>query len=210
MWARFQVWQLPALKPPRDHGRALWRAGASKFGLDRNPLRRRSDRIESAALATALLLCVAALPLAALVGIWMRGELLNTAEHQARTRVPAVGTVLDERPPAAGVQVYAPTTARVAWTTPDGLETVGRVTVPSDARPGSRVTVWTTSQGVPTDPPLTASQVTADAAAVAMSVQATAMGLAWLAFVVVRRLLERGRYRAWETAWMQIDPGQDS
>jgi hypothetical protein len=190
--------------------RGPWRAVTTTFGLDRNPLRRRSDRIEVAALFTAVLLCLASLPLAALVGIMVRGELMNLAERQARTRLPVVGTVLDLPGSAVRGAAYPSRRALVAWTTADGLEGSGTVTVPGDAGSGSHVTVWTTSKGLPTHPPLTPSQVTADAAAAAVSVEGSAMGCVWLAWLVVRRSLDRRRYRAWESEWVEIDPGHRS
>jgi hypothetical protein len=184
--------------------RGPWRAVTTTFGLDCNPLRRRSDRIEVAALFTAVLLCPGIAPLAALVGIMVCGELLNLAERQARTRLPVVGIVLDQPGSADRGAAYPSRRALVAWTTADGLESSGTVTVPRDAGSGSHVTVWTTSQGVPTHPPLTPSQVTADAAAVAVSVVGSAMGFVRLAWRVVRRSLDRRRYRAWESEWVEI------
>lgn len=160
---------------------------------------------------TAVLVCVVTLPVAVLLGTWTRAELADAAERQARVRIPAVGTVLDEQAPTTvGSQVPGPRSVRVAWQTPDGFETVGNVTVPSDARPGSRVTVWTTTSGEPTDAPLTPSQISANAVAAGVLVQGLAMALAWLAFLVVRRVLDRRRYSAWENAWIRLNRGEGS
>jgi hypothetical protein len=176
------------------------------LGFDRNPLRRRSDRIESVVLMTALLVSVAALPFAVLLGISVQDSLQREAERQALNRLPVAGTVVEEAPTAvtAAAKGSGPEQAQVAWTTPDGVERTDTVTVPSSSHPGSEVTVWTTPDGRLTAPPLTSSQVAADAVAVAAAGQLAVMGLAWMAFRGVRHALDRRRYRLWDAEWLRV------
>ena len=170
------------------------------LGLDRNPLRRRADRIETIVivLLTALFLGCAA-PLATLV------NRLADAEQSWRqvTAVSLQGT----RPPSAVTGWLTSSWVAASWQPRSGDAVVIQVPVPAGTPAGTSVRVWTNGQGQivgsrprqsPPDLPL---MMAAEAAAFA----SLALGLVIVA-ALVRWMLNRRRMRAWTTAWTTVGP----
>ena len=173
--------------------------------LDRNPLRRGSDRAETAMLGLLLAAFLAGAPLAAHVaGSWTYAMSARQAQAQqaAFRQVPA--TLLQSAAPWNTSGYGSQANAR--WTAPDGQVRTGLVFVPDGAAAGSTVMVWVTATGQLTDPPLQRSQITgrtelSEAAAVAvLAITLFTVGL------VGRRLLDRRRLAAWEAEWLTTGP----
>lgn len=175
---------------------------------DGNPLRRATDRLETAVLAVLVIMFLAAAPFVAQAC----GAAAREAAHQKQLaqeaslrQVPAL-VIKDASPAQVTVSTLTTPKAQVRWTAPDGHARTGETPVPSGTRTGATVPVWVTNSGQLASPPLLDSQVagTADLAA--------AGGVALLGFVLVnaglatRRVLNRRRMAAWEAEWRAAGP----
>ena len=128
------------------------------LGIDRNPLRRGTDRVEGALRLVMIILAVVAVPAAAVaVGRW--------ADHYAlhRAQAPAGGQSPGHRRPAGGCPgVRDPdpyTSVQTAWVParwqpPGQPPRTGEVLALAGARKGSTVRTWIDPSGAVTDPPL--------------------------------------------------------
>jgi uncharacterized membrane protein YhaH (DUF805 family) len=172
---------------------------------DRNPLRRSSDRVETAVLALLVIVFLVAAPFAALAsGSWAlaRAHQAQLAERASLYQVPAVVLKLDAPSGAA----YGDPGAQARWTAHDGKVITSEIPVPLGTAVGSTQWLWTTRDGQVTDPPLQDSQVTGQAyvaegfAVVILAVLLSITGL------LARRTLDRRRMAAWDTEWRAIGP----
>jgi hypothetical protein len=180
------------------------------LGLDRNPLRRGTDRVESALRLVMILLVVTAVPAAAVAaGRWADHYALHRAQAQ-RAVDHQVTAVLLEDAPAVGIpDPY--TSVQTAWVParwqpPRQPPRTGEVLALTGAHKGSTVRTWIDPSGAVTDPPLDRRFIVGD---VWLAVMATCL-MSWLlllvAGVLVRRGLDRRRLRAWEAEWRASGP----
>lgn len=176
---------------------------------DRNPLRRTSDRAETAVLAVLLIAFFAAAPFV----VQTCGTVAHAIAHRvqlaqqaSRHQVPAI---LVEAAPGSGTDAgYAAINpeAQARWTAPDRKVVTGEVPVPAGTAAGTAVQVWTTRDGQLTDPPLQDSQV---AGQVDLAQISGVIGLATTLIVIgllVRRALDRRRMAAWDADWLATGP----
>jgi hypothetical protein len=170
---------------------------------DRNPLRRRSDRAETAILGMLLVAFLAGAPFAAhAAGSWTYAT--SAREEQAQQlavhQVPA--TLLQ------AAQPWGPygAEANARWRAPDGHVMTGQVFVATGAVAGSTVTVWVNQAGQLTNSPLNASEVANRAD---LSEALVVAGLA-IALIVtgglVHLALDRRRLAAWSADWLATGP----
>ena len=175
---------------------------------DGNPLRRATDRLETAVLAVLVITFLAAAPFVAQAC----GAAAREAAHQEQLaqeaslrQVPAL-VIKNASSAQATVSTLSTPKAQVRWTAPDGHARTGETPVPTGTRAGATVPVWVTNSGQLASPPLLDSQVagTADLAATG--------GVALLGFVIVnvglatRRVLNKRRMAAWEAEWRAVEP----
>jgi hypothetical protein len=176
---------------------------------DRNPLRRASDRVETAVLALLVIAFLVAAPFAAQAsGAWAGGlarhaQLTEEASwHQVPARVLKAGSNVQD----GGGYAALDSEAQARWTAPDGKVVTGEIPVPLGTVAGAIVRLWVTSDGHPTDPPLQGSQVTGDAVlAGSFSVIALATLLA-ITGMLARRALDKRRMAAWDAEWRATGP----
>jgi uncharacterized membrane protein YphA (DoxX/SURF4 family) len=197
-----------AWRSPRDHRiPRSTRLGRVLRGLrpDRNPLRRGSDRAETAMLALLLAAFLAGTPFAAhAAGSWTYAASAREAQaqHAGLYQVPA--TLLQAATPWSISEGGAEAQAR--WKAPDGQVRTGQVFVFSGAPVGSRVMVWVNQAGQLTDSPLQASQVTGRTdmaralAVIGLAVTLIILGLAG------RWALDRRRLARWDAEWLATGP----
>lgn len=190
-------------------GRSLARL-ARWLGLDRNPLRRGTDRVESALRLLMILLVVTAVPAAAVAaGRWADHYALHRAQVQ-RAVDRQVTAVLLEDAPAAGIpDPY--TSVQTAWVParwqPPGQQPrTGEVLALTGAHKGSSVRTWINPSGAVTDPPLDRRFVVGDAWLAVMTTCLVSWLLLLVTGVLVRRGLDRRRLRAWEAEWRASGP----
>lgn len=173
---------------------------------DRNPLRRRSDRVESAGLVLAVLLVLISVWPALLAGRFTYDNGLRNARVGPGHRQQVIATVLqDPRPTrvAFGESMTATVTAR--WTTPAGAAGTGVVQAPSTARAGTTVPLWVDSEGAPTTPPPSRADIVLRSWGMAVFVEIVAVLLVVSGVAVLRGLLDRRRFAEWDAAWVRAN-----
>jgi hypothetical protein len=177
--------------------------------LDRNPLRRGSDRTETVVLGALFAVFVAAVPFAAhAAGSWAYATYAREAQAQ-RAALRQIPATLLQTPskvisyPGAGV---IPLAVDARWRAPDGQMKTGLLFAPLGATAGSTVLVWADHAGRLADPPLgrvqlaTRAQLAGEAAVGALAIMLAVVG--WLA----RRSLDRRRMAAWDAEWLATGP----
>lgn len=174
--------------------------------LDRNPLRRGTDRAETVILAGLLAVFLGGMPFAAqAVATWSNTTSLRQLQAQQATVRQVRATLLQAPVSLGGYAAVLPPQADARWTAPDGHAHTGIITAPAQAKAGSTVLIWTGPSGNPVTP-LQPGQIPEQgelAAAVAVAVLAVPLLLAaWTA----RRALNRRRLAAWEADWLATGP----
>lgn len=178
--------------------RVLW--WVRRYWPDGNPLRRRSDRLEGAGLAVALLLVLGSVWPAVAAGRQAHDAAVRAGDG-GRMRVWA--TLLADTPVTSlsfGAVVAGKTTA-AWWTMPSGEQRTGQVSAPALAKAGTQVPIWVDAGGRPALAPPGREEVRATAVVTGMMVWTVAAALTAVAFAAFRWLLDRARYRAWDAAW---------
>ena len=183
---------------------------ARRLGLDRNPLRRGTDRIEAVVRLLTLIVLVVAVPVAAVtVGRQTDHAELRQA-HAQRATEHLVNAVLLEQAQATGIP--APyTSVQLTWVLarwqPPGLPArSGEVLAPAGAPKGSIVPIWVNASGTVTDPPTDDRTIVGD---VCIAVTVTCIGSVLVLLglgVLTRGALDRRRLRAWDAEWRATGP----
>lgn len=205
------AWSVDDNRPARVHRRAGAAHHAAhcvirRLGLEHNQLHRPSDRVETGVRIVLTVVAVLAMPLAVATGILVFGRLEAVAAHGAATRHPVPATVLgDPRAMSLPGRSVAVTTAQVSWVVPGHGRRTGTAVVPADARRGDPTRVWVTDQGDLISAPAGRSEASALAVLAGTSVLLSLLGFVALSLAGARRLLDRGRFRAWEEAWERFD-----
>jgi len=176
------------------------------LGWDRNPLRRRVDRLEAVMMAALLVMFLVGAPvLVTTIGHWVRAT--GTAQQRAEAawrRVSATvqrsGQRGDISGPAGTVQMLA------RWTAPGGRSRTGWVPVSPQTEAGSSVHVWVTRTGSPSGQPLRPAQLDGRVAIVGVLTAYLLAVILILAGDIGRSLLRRRRLAGWEAEWQGVGP----
>jgi len=183
---------------------------ARQMGLGRNPLRRRTDRIEALIRAALLAVFLVGAPLFGTgLGQWVhQGGLSEQRAQQSWHQTPAVLLATTPAVPSYAFRLSwqngVPVRAR--WSAPGGQQRSGVVPAPPGSRAGQLVQVWVDGSGRTTGPPLLGAELTRRViSAEVLAPLALAVVLLFVAFVV-RWLLNRRRLRDWEVGWASIGP----
>jgi hypothetical protein len=123
---------------------------------DGNPLRRTSDRIETALLAILVVAFLCGAPLAGIAAGSAAAASSMHAEH-AQPGAHRVAAVLLQRAPGKShpmFQVPLEPMVPAQWKAPDGMLRTGEIYAPAGAAAGSTVLVWTDRSGQLTASPL--------------------------------------------------------
>jgi hypothetical protein len=181
----------------------------------RNPLRRRTDLVESwVALLAALFIAVGA-PAAGLTAGSVVGEALAQSvreQHEHRHLVPAaVVRMLPQPPVDPDPETSSDRDAHrhvvATWTGPDGSTHTGPAVAPYSMTPGDRFRVWIDDHGRLTARPMDGATAASHAALAGAGAGAATAGLIEGARrLAVWRLMHR-RYVEWDRAWKRA--GQD-
>ena len=193
----------------RKPGTRLARCGR-RVGFDRNPLRRRTDRIEAAIRLATMILLLVAVPLAAVV-VGQRAD--HVALHQAHAQEAAdheVTAVLLQQASSTGIpDPYTSvqmTVVLARWRPPGQPSRSGEVPAPAGARAGSTVTVWVNASGAVTGPPPAHRVVVGDVCIAAVVTVLVTCLLLLGSNALARRALDRRRLRAWDADWQTTGP----
>ncbi|MEV0387525.1 hypothetical protein [Nonomuraea sp. NPDC050643] len=171
---------------------------------DGNPLRRRSDRLESMFVLVGLFLVVACVWPAVGAGRLAYEGAVHEEQAGSGPRHRVMATLLEDAPPArvSFTEVPAARPAAMArWTTPAGEHGSGLVPVPGLARAGNAVPVWLDAAGVPAAPPVDPVVLRMRGVAAGLLVMLGSVLLALVAYAGLRWGLDRRRLREWEAAW---------
>jgi hypothetical protein len=172
---------------------------------DRNPLRRRLDRVEGVVVGGLAVAFLAGVPLAAAAAghlTYMYGARTAHTQQAAWHRVPAV---LLATAPTTGYTGYLPQ-VRARWTAPDGARRTGTMPAQPGQRAGSTVVVWADAAGRLTGPPLQAQQVRGRAVLAAILAPIVLGEILLFAGQLAHYLLGRRRLAAWDAEWRVISP----
>jgi uncharacterized membrane protein YhaH (DUF805 family) len=180
------------------------------LGFDRNPLRRGTDRVESALRLVIIILLVTAVPVAAVAaGRWADHQAQGWAQAQRQVSHEVTAFLLRDAPATGSPDPY--TSVQTAWVParwqPPGLPSrTGEVLALAGMRKGSTMRIWIDRSGKVTKPPLSQRDIAGD---VCLAVVTTCLA-SWLLLLVVwtltRRALDRRRLRAWEAEWRASGP----
>jgi hypothetical protein len=183
---------------------ALWLCRAIR-GLwpDRNPLRRRTDRLEVYLLGGLLVAATAGGPFAvraATRDAYVTAQRARQEQLATVHQVPATLSVPASAP--NGYAVGSSVLAQASWTSANGTRHSGLVPVIPGSPRGTSVSVWTDASGNLSSPPLTISEVTGQAdAAEAATIIVIVVGYGAGA-VAIRQLTNRRRMAAWDEDWL--------
>ena len=170
---------------------------------DRNPLRRRTDRLETCLLAGLFVAAAAWAPFAAqAAGHAWYADAAHTRQAQLAAR-HEVTAVLAQSAGVVGqytLSSQVPTLA--SWTSAGGVTRAGDVAAMLGSPAGTLVRVWTDDDGYLVSPPLTATQVADQADAARVTTVGGIIVCYMASTLAIRQLLNRRRMTAWDTDWV--------
>jgi hypothetical protein len=175
--------------------------------LDRNPLRRGSDRAETVVLGVLLAAFLAAAPFAAhSAGGWAHASAVRDAQAQRARLSQVTATLLRASPVLSGYASASGFAVEARWRAPGGQVRTGELFLTADMAAGHSTRIWVDRTGRLTGPPLSGDQVAGRvqlAAGVAVGGLAVVLSMAgWL----VRRSLDRRRLSGWDAEWLANGP----
>ncbi|MFJ4828548.1 hypothetical protein ACIP79_01205 [Streptomyces sp. NPDC088747] len=170
----------------------------------RNPLRRRSDALETWIMLVAWVLTVCGGILVGLAAAQSveRGLAQQRAEWHS---VPAWLTQ-DAAGPTPTEDDADRVWAKVRWIAPDGSVHAGQARVLAGTAEGAAVTVWTDSDGRHVTRPATASEARLRASLVGTLVGVSAAVVPFVCGQLLRGRLERRRLDQWDEEWERFGP----
>jgi hypothetical protein len=167
-----------------------------------NPLRRREDVLEAwLVLAVWAVIAVGG----ALAGTVTARAAEDVFAQQRAERVP-VAAVLVSDTTQPGASSYYRALAKVRWTLPDGSARTGNTLVDTGLKAGTRIVVYTDTQGELTTRPPSRSAADVEAAVLGATAALGVTGLALGAGALARLRLDRRRAGRWATEWAMVGP----
>jgi uncharacterized membrane protein YidH (DUF202 family) len=180
---------------------------ARGWRFDRNPLRRATDRAETAVLALLVAAFLVGAPYTALAtGAWVHGMARHAQLVQEASSRQVTAVVLAVTPPPSTNGDDSAWQAQARWRAPDGREVTHEIPVPDGTAVGGTLQVWTDRTGDVATAPLLDSQV-ADQTAMAEVLGVVVLaGVLTLAGALARWTLTRRRMTAWDADWRATGP----
>ncbi|MFI9612719.1 hypothetical protein ACIHCM_13790 [Streptomyces sp. NPDC052023] len=182
-------------------GRKVW-----LWRWRRNPLKRRSDRVEAWVLLGVRALAAAAAVLAG-PAVSRNVELELARERVEWRRIEA--RLSESVPGSSPTRSGAPDTERlwaeVRWPAPDGSDRTGQAKVRPGSPAGTPVTVWIDRQGRLVTEPTTPGEARVRADLIGALAGLGAAALPLTGGRLLRNRLERRRLDQWETDWARFD-----
>lgn len=175
------------------------------LGFDRNPLRRRSDRVECGVRMIAFFGTLLAVIAGMVLGARAYEAGLRVEAAQARERVRTQATLVQDAV-SAGEESQALRGALVRWRAPDGTQRQGTVTVHGARRAGEAVTIWIDRRGEPVARPQGRETTLAGAVAAGAGLPLVAGVLLSLGVTTLRLVNIRRSARRWEDQWSAVEP----
>ncbi|MBF6468474.1 hypothetical protein IU427_25365 [Nocardia beijingensis] len=173
-----------------------------RVGLDRNPLRRREDRVQT---GVAVLLALVFLIVVPVLAVTVGGRVYRTETAAVRAETARLHQVDATVVETGKAPLYAPVVpARVSWKDADGVAHTGDYQSTTVVEPGSTVPIWLNERGAIVEPPSSsrpASKAVMLTAGAMLGVSVVFAG----SYLLVRRGLDRRRLRRWESEWIAAD-----
>ncbi|GLX01608.1 hypothetical protein [Microtetraspora sp. NBRC 16547] len=177
------------------------------LGFDRNPLRRRCDRIEAITRLIAVMGVAVAVVLGILFGARAYGDGLRAEAAQAHSRHLTRATMLQDVPARglspSGVAVGH---GQAEWTTGTGVHRTGVVEAPPGKSAGDVVLIWTDDHGAPVRRPQDRETTVVGAITVGAGLPTGAAALLALLVLATRTVNQRRATRVWEAQWSVVEP----
>ena len=164
--------------------------------LGRNPLVRRSDRIEALVLCLAAVIAVVSIPIAGAIGTFVHEDRTRLYAEEAQSRHQVTATAVEDGT-VVTQQRSVSFTAPAAWSVA-ARDHTEIVTWSGPAKVGDQQTIWVNADGAKVEPPSPSSRAAVDAVAIAISVWlGVAAALAGLVYLV-RCGLDYRRHAQWD------------
>jgi len=183
---------------------------ARRLGFDRNPLRRRTDRIEAAIRLAAVILLLVAVPIATIAVGRQVDHLALRQAHAQQAADHQVTAVLLQQAQATGVpDPYTSiqlTYVLARWQPPGQAPRSGQVLAAAGAHAGSTVKVWVDASGAVTSPPPDHRMIAGDVCIASIVACLVACLLVLGSNALARRVLDHRRLRAWDAEWRAGGP----
>ena len=178
-----------------------------RLSFGRNPLRRRTDRLEAALLLTAFAVALLVVPAAAIVGTAVRDRAEQAAARERTERHPVrARTQEDAGSSASSGSTQFITPVRVAWLDRSGTTQEGQTDVVIGTKTGAELTIWLDREGTITTAPRDSTDSAALGTLAGMTLPMLAWPLLFALFRLARRPLNRARTDAWAREWEQVSP----
>lgn len=175
--------------------------------LDRNPLRRTSDRVATLGAVVLVIAFLAGAPFAGLASCAWAYAAAHRVQVTQNSTACQVTAVLLQRAPAPAVG-YGPcqSEALARWTAPGGKSVTGEVLVAPGTPAGTKVQEWVTLDGQVTNPPLQ-DQAAGSQVVLAGVAAVTAVGvLLTVTGVFGRWVLSKRQIAGWDADWRATEP----
>ena len=175
--------------------------------LDRNPVRRPSDRAETLALIWMLMACAITAPLvahAASARATSIGQHARATALATERRVTAITLQATPPPDDSPYGVFS-SSVKVGWTAPDGRARTGQILVDDGTREGSALPVWVTPSGDVAPTPLTVGEIAEITDITAISAALAVIAAFATSWALLKYLFRRRRMAAWEAEWAAFE-----
>jgi hypothetical protein len=190
------------------HDRPATGQGIRRFTLGSGPLKRTSDRLEVLARVVLAGVLLSAVAIALAVATASYTEARSEADAQAAERQQVNAELVDDasvsQQDAEGVPNVWGATA--TWTGPDGVLHTDVIPVDVRAKAGSTHTIWIDRDGERTTRPLSDEDVSGQTVGIAVLTYLCISSAAIGAFLLLRRQLDRSRFRRWAAEWAVVEP----
>ncbi|ORI19346.1 hypothetical protein [Rhodococcus sp. 1168] len=169
--------------------------------VERNPLVRRSDRIQSTIKTTVFALIILMLPVAAWIGTSTLavGQSRVAAQESSVRQVTATTKAVADIAPVLQSEVgsVTSTTVDATWSY-DGLDHQGQVSLPAGSPSGTQLPIWVDRDGNPTAPPATRADAVVTALFTGFGSLFAAASILLGTYFAVRVRLDAQRHADWD------------
>ncbi|GIH26495.1 hypothetical protein Aph01nite_48050 [Acrocarpospora phusangensis] len=176
------------------------------LGLDRNPLRRRSDRVEGLIRLLSVFGLLASVVLGALFGVRTYREGLRLEAEQQRSRHPVDATLLETAGPKLTVASPAAGPVMAAWKGPNGIPHQGIIDAPALWHKGQTVHVWVDDRGEIVPRPRDRETTFISGMTVGVAIPVFTLAAVSLLLLTTRLLAVRRARNQWAAEWTAVEP----
>ena len=180
------------------------------LGFDRNPLRRGTDRIETALRLVLIILLALAVPAATVAAGWRADQhALHRAQAERAVDHLVTAVLLQDAPASGAPDPYTsvPTAWVLArWQPPGQPPRSGEVLALAGAHRGSTVRTWIGPSGAVTGPPPDHRVIAGEVCFACVTTCLLSCLVLLVTWALARRALDRRRLQAWDAAWRSTGP----